>query len=175
MECYPEKHCRLNLGSGQRPFKAPFLNYDIQIGKWRDYTLEQGCKWVDMPWARTYEMIVLHHVLEHFGCGEADDLVGICYEALEKKGSLIVCVPDVYKLARGWMTNRIDIQVYLTNVYGAYMGADADRHKWGYTTKSLIDYLSKWEWRKLEPFDFRDIVGADIAKDWYITGVEGIK
>jgi hypothetical protein len=31
------------------------------------------------------------------------------------------------------------------------------------------------EWKAIRRFDFRAIEGADIAKDWYIAGVEAIK
>lgn len=169
----------LNLGSGQRPFAPPFLNYDIQEKKWREYTINKGCKWAGNPWSKghdIYDIIVLHHVLEHFGCGEADDLIMMCKEALKPMGSLLVFVPNMEALFRGWKLGRINTQVYMTNVYGAYMGDEADRHRWGYDYISLTEYLWKFGFSSMAAFDWRKIKGADIAgPDWWILGVEALK
>ena len=64
----------------------------------------------------------------------------------------------------------------MTNLYGAYMGDEADRHKFGYTGESLAVYLQECcGWTTVRTFDFRPIPGADIAQDWWILGVEAIK
>jgi len=169
----------LNIGSGQRPFKPPFFNTDIQ-NKWKEPTEKAGCWWIDnlcayKGWAAPVQMIVLHHVLEHFGCGESDKLIDDCYELLAPGGSLIITVPDMKELAKGWLVGRVTDQIYFTNVYGAYMGDEADRHKWGFTPDSLNTHLRKWAWADVKRFDFRPIEGADIANDWYICGMEAIK
>jgi predicted SAM-dependent methyltransferase len=169
----------INLGSGQRPFKPPFLNSDIQE-KWKAPTEAAGCLWVDEKVVREgkdrqCDIIVLHHVLEHFGCGDADGLIENCWRLLKPGGSLLVFVPDMRALARRWLTHQMDTQLYITNVYGAYMGDEHDRHRWGYDYDSLYGYLTKWYWRKVVPFDWRTIEGAGIAKDWWILGLECIR
>jgi len=164
----------LNLGSGQRPFKPPWQNYDIQSDKWKDYTIEHGCLWINDPRKERYDYICLHHVIEHFGCGEADHMVRACHEMLKPGGSLLVFVPNIRALAQRWIMHDLGTQLFMTNVYGAYMGDEADRHKWGYDMPSLIDYLRNFDFT-VHPFDWRKIEGADIAKDWYIIGVECTK
>jgi predicted SAM-dependent methyltransferase len=178
VEAHKYGSIHLNIGSGQRPFKPPFYNTDIQ-NRWKEPTEKAGCWWIDSScaysgWSAPVEMIVLHHVLEHFGCGEADALVGECHQMLEPGGSLIVCVPNIRELSRAWVTGRMDTQLYMTNLYGAYMGEEEDRHKWGYDPQSLEEYLKRWDWA-VKKFDFRPIEGADIAKDWYILGMECVK
>lgn len=167
----------LNIGSGQRPFKPPWLNYDVQ-DKWRGHTEEQGCKWLYNPGLtkpETYDMICFHHVLEHYGCGEADSAITECYGWLKPGGSLLVFVPNNRELARRYMTGAIDEYTFNVNMYGAYMGDEADRHKWSYCYESLKEYLEKWKWSKVDLFDYREIEGADIARDYWILGMEAIK
>src|SRR3990167_3044244 len=122
---------RINLGSGQRPFGEGWTNVDTQA-RWNPDVVADGAS-MPMFADASAELIVLHHVLEHFGCGEADAMLRECYRILAPGGSLLVFVPDMYELVRGWNQGKIDTQVFLTNVYGAYMGDEADRHKWGFT------------------------------------------
>jgi len=165
----------LNLGSGQRPFKPPWLNYDIQEVKWKGYTEERARYWVDEPWERHYDISCLHHVIEHFGCGEADDMIRKCYDYLKEDGSLLVFVPDLRLLAQRWLTHQLDTQLMMTQIHGAFMGDEADRHKWGFDKRSLTEYLEKFGWSQVKPFDWREIEGADIARDFYICGMECVK
>ena len=60
----------------------------------------------------------------------------------------------------------------MTQLYGAYMGDDADRHKWGYDKLALVEYLKKFGWSMVYPFDWREIEESDFARDWYIIGME---
>lgn len=164
----------INLGSGQRPFASPWVNIDCEA-RWNPDIVADGAS---MPMFEndSADIIVLHHVLEHFGCGEADALVRECYRILRPRGSLIVCVPDMLELAKGWLRGRITDQVYMTNTYGAYMGAEADRHKWGYTARTLAEYLySIADWATVKTFDHRAIPGASISADWWIASTEALK
>ena len=167
----------LNLGSGQRPFKPPWLNYDSQEDKWKPYTEEHGCLWCDagaLQYLESVDIICFHHVLEHFGCNEADSVMEQCYKLLKPGGSLLIFVPNLRMLAQRWIAHQLDTQVYMTNIYGAYMGDEDDRHKWGYDVESLTQYLRKFDF-SVKNFDWRKIEGADIAQDWWIAGLEAVK
>jgi len=164
---------KLNMGSGQRKFGPGWVNVDTNP-KWSPDVVSNGST-LPMFEDASADMIVLHHVLEHFGCGEAGDLLRECHRILAPGGSLFVFVPDMRALARGWLEGRIDTQIFLTNVYGAYMDDEADRHKWGFTKEALEGELRDVNFRPL-PFDWRKIDGADIAgPDWWILAAEGIK
>lgn len=169
----------INAGSGQRPFDNTkgWINLDVQprsytgtmpdiIGDMRDLS-----RWAD----GTVDCVVSHHTLEHFGCGEGDPFVAEAFRVLRSGGSLLVFVPNMRALAQRWLTGEIDDYIYNVNVYGAYLGNEADRHKWGYRAASLKEYLEKWQWSQVLPFDWRAIEGADIAKDWWILGLEAVK
>jgi predicted SAM-dependent methyltransferase len=162
---------RINLCSGQRKFEKPWVNVDINP-KWNPDVVADGR---DMPMFgnESADLIVIQHGVEHFGCGEAEGMLRECHRILVPGGSLLVFVPDMEALARGWLEGRISDQVYMTNVYGAYMGEEADRHRWGYTYCSLRRLLR--DAFRTFPFDWRKIPGADIAKDWWILGVEAVK
>lgn len=166
----------LNVGSGQRPFhstkEVEWVNIDSQA-KWNPDLL---CDGAHLPYEdNTVDYFVLHHVLEHFGCGEGLGLIKEAHRVLKLGGSLLIFVPDMFVLAHRWLRGELETQIYMTNVYGAYMGDEADRHKWGFDRLSLFAfigcvfprcYISSWD---------DELSGADIAKDWWIIGVEAIK
>lgn len=163
----------LNIGSGQRPFGPPFVNIDIQE-KWKPDIVCDAAH-LNIP-GSSVTMIVLHHVLEHFGCGEANGLLRECYRVLKPRGSLLVFVPNIAKLASEWLTTKtLPDQLFFTNIYGAYMGDESDRHKWGYTSSSLGATLKQAGFSRGGMFDYRWIRGTDIAVDWWILGMEAMK
>lgn len=164
----------INLGSGQRPFGPGWTNVDCNP-RWNPDVVVDGSS-MPMFADASADMIVLHHVLEHFGCGEGLGMLRECYRILSPGGRLIVTVPDMRMLVKGWITSKISDQIYFTNVYGAYMGEEADRHKWGFTWTSLEEQLREASrWDAVGSFDFRGIEGASIAQDWWILGMEAVK
>lgn len=163
----------LNCGSGQRPFAKPWINIDAQE-RWNP-DLVADC--ASLPYADgSCEMIVLHHVLEHFGCGEGQGLIREAWRLLEPGGSLLVFVPDMRALAQRWLMGLLDTQVYMTNVYGAFMGDIHDRHRWGNDFMSLFEELNTTcKWRGVRGFDWRPITGASLAKDWWVLAMEAVR
>lgn len=170
----------VNLGSGQRPFastmEVTWINVDAQA-KWApDLVWERGK--LPMP-DESADYFVLHHTYEHFGCGEGKFLLAEAFRVLKAYGSLLVFVPDMRALAQRWLAGGITTQIYITNVYGAFMGNDADRHKWGFDPASLGEEINNVDgnvhWGLIKPFDWRTIPGASIAKDWWILGMEAVK
>lgn len=167
----------INCGSGQRPFtstsEVEWCNVDSQ-SRWNPDLVCDGSR---LPFRnRSADYFVLHHVLEHFGCGEGEGLIREAHRVLKPGGSLLVFVPDLRALAERWRDGRLDTQIYVTNLYGAYMGDEADRHKWGFDHSSLLHSLDDLKlWSTIKVFDWRTISGADIARDWWILGMEAVK
>jgi predicted SAM-dependent methyltransferase len=170
----------LNVGSGQRPFTT---NYDVH---WInvDKIAHEGMTPPDLiadgahlPFAeQSADYVVLNHVYEHSGLGEADCLISEAYRVLKFGGSLIVTVPDLRELAMAWLTERLDTITYAITLYGAFMGHDEDRHKFGYDYELLSTNLSKVaSWSEVKRFDWRKIPGSSIPKDYWIAGCECIK
>lgn len=163
-----------NIGSGQRKFYTngnyTWINVDINP-KWQPDIVSTGENIPAAPLSADY--VVLHHVLEHYGCGESKALLLECARILKPGGSLIVSVPDLYELSTAWIHGRLSTQVFMTNVYGAYMDDEADRHKWGFDKFSLNQYLKNTLPNAVvTPFNYRVIPGADIAKDFWICTLE---
>jgi ubiquinone/menaquinone biosynthesis C-methylase UbiE len=138
-----DKPLMINAGSGQRPFDQAhgWINVDIQE-RWNPDVVAD---WRSMPMFEdgSAEIIVAHHILEHCGCGEANEGIKECWRILEPGGSFLVLVPDLRKLAQRWLTRQLDTQLYLTQLYGAYMGDDADRHAWGFDAQHLGSTLER--------------------------------
>lgn len=172
----------LNVGSGQRPFYSTqgitWYNIDSQA-KWNPQIVCDGAHLTDaqgIPLGDEYiDYVVLHHVLEHFGCGEGIGLIKEAYRVLKPGGSLHVYVPDLRALAIAWLNGKITTQVYVTNLYGAYMGSEDDRHKWGFDSASLREFLETSAQWGMVTRSTGDPPGADIAHDWWILEMECIK
>ncbi len=163
----------LNIGSGQRKFEKPWINVDKQA-KWEPDVLWNA---VDVtnpcPFEpRTASIIVLHHMVEHLWADHARMLMETCRYLLQPGGSLLVFVPSMWELASMWKEGRMDDQLYFTNVYGAFMGSEADLHRWGYTRQTLHKQLTAAGFGVVIPFDWRRIEGADIAEGRWILGME---
>ena len=168
----------INAGSGQRPFHSTpaieWTNIDLNL-KWKPDVVGD---WNDLSFIETDTMdfVVSHHSLEHVGCGEGDGFIREAHRVLKPGGSLLVFVPDMKALAQRWLTGQLDEQIYMTNVYGAYMGDEADRHAWGWSRQGLFNYMKRFPFKDVRAFNWRNIPGADIAgPDWWITGMEAVK
>lgn len=171
---------KLNLGSGQRPFSSPtWTNVDCQE-KWNPDVLAD-IRSMPMFADESAEIIILWHVIEHFGCGEADPIIKECHRILQPGGRLIVATPDLEKLARAFTRKWHDMpliseQIYVTNLYGAYMGDEADRHKWGWSGIGLMNYIGNLApWSMMHTYTGPAPEGTDIATDWWMATCEAIK
>ena len=167
----------VNAGSGQRPFtstpECQWINVD-KLARPDMPTPDIVCDAAKIPMEDgALDYFVLHHTFEHAGLGEGDGMIREAHRLLKSGGALIVCVPDLRALATGWLQGKIDTITYAINLYGAYMGNDEDRHKFGYDYPLLYKCLdSAAKWGSICPFDWREIPGASIAHDWWILGVE---
>ena len=170
----------INLGSGQRPFSSTSEVEWANVDKiWHEGMPEPDliCDGAKLPYPDgTADYFVLNHVYEHAGLGEADGLIREAHRVLRPGGSLIVTVPDLRELAIGWLAGKLDTVTYAITLYGAFMGHDEDRHKFGYDKTTLTQGLSAAaEWKTVLPFDWRGIPGSSIPKDWWILGVECVR
>lgn len=169
----------INCGSGQRPFtstpEVKWINVDSVAHEGMPEP-DLVCNGAHLPYAtESVDYFVLHHVLEHFGCGEGEGLLREAYRVLRPGGSLLVFVPNLRALAGRWLGHEMDTQLFMTNVYGAYMGHEEDRHKWGFDPDHLCELILKCGRWDMRWFNGREISGAAIAMDWWILSVEAVR
>jgi predicted SAM-dependent methyltransferase len=136
----------LNVGSGQRKFQnangSKWINVDSVSRPGNEPDLV--CDGASLPYSEsTMDYFVLHHVMEHFGCGEAKGLIEEAYRVLRPGGSLLVFLPDIKALATRWLLGGISDYIFIVNMMGAYIDNAADRHKWHYTPETLIASLAR--------------------------------
>jgi len=153
----PCEHSYLPVGSNV------WINIDINP-RWEP-DLIADCNHLSMFHEASVDLVISHHCLEHVGCGEADVFIREAWRVLKPEGSLIVSVPDMRKLATLWLSGELTTQIYMTNVYGAYMGHEEDRHRWGFDSASLSEALRVAPWSQIIQFDWRPTPGANIARD----------
>lgn len=165
----------INAGSGQRPFTGGFCNVDIQDKYGPDLVADFND--LHMFADNSMDYVVNHHGAEHARCGESDAFFKEAYRLLKPGGSLLVFVPDMRALCQRWLSHQMDTQLFMTNVYGAFMGDPHDQHAWGFDAKSLRETIERVAtWSKVIPFDWRKIPGADIAgPDFWILSIEAVK
>lgn len=167
----------LNCGSGQRPFTSTpdfkWINLDIQE-RWLP---DICCNASSIPLEdESLDCFVSHHQHEHAGHGENDQILREAYRLLKPGGSFLIFVPNMRELAKGWLNGRLDTVTYMITVFGAYMGDEADRHKFGYDRDFLMQCLGNvCPWSEIKDFNWRDVGSAALAQDWWILGVEAVK
>lgn len=178
----PPHGTKLNIGSGQRRFDNAhgWINIDCTSrppDQVPDLVCDVGRE--PLPYAdNTIDCVVLHQVYEHFGLGEGHSVIREANRVLRAGGSMILTVPCVRALAQRRALGQIDDYIFAVNMMGAYQGEDGDRHKWCFWDLAALANDVKnagCTWAKVKAFDWRQIDGADIAKDWYIIGLECVK
>lgn len=175
----------INCGSGQRPFKSVWDVAWINVDKVVRPDMpapDLVCDGANIPREdASVDYFVLVQVLEHFGCGEGSALIKEAHRLLKPGGSLIVSVPNIWELCFEFIYGKrvgtsFDPQVFITSLYGAYMGSEEDRHKWGFTPASLGNFLwSHGPWKEITFGACKDIPGSSLPHDWWILEVECIK
>jgi len=170
----------INLGSGQRRFES------VPGCEWRnvDCVSRPGqvpdvvCDVMKEPLPfedGSVDLVVLYHVLEHFELSSADRVIAEAHRVLKSGGSLIIVVPDLRALAQRWLMRQISDYIYCVNLMGAYQGEEGDFHRWHYTPESLTEKLRQKEWAGVQMFNWREIPGMAVSKDWWYWGAEAIR
>lgn len=184
-----DKHNKINLASGQRPFPFPWLNLDLieqTDSDGKPYTLDVKTNANDLSMFKdeSVDIIVAHHLVEHIAIHELDAFIGEWRRVLAPGGVLAVFVPNLRELDKAWTEGRITTFIHNVNTYGAYQGHVEDLHKWGYDETELKDRLSGWdgnnrrfEWASIGPVNLRNPLyqGANTASDWWILETQFTK
>lgn len=164
----------INSGSGQRPFKKPFVNVDVNP-RWRP-DIVADCASMPMIESNSVDLIVFHHCAEHMTLGQSQAAFAEAHRVLVPGGSMLVFVPDLRALTHAWISGRISDYIFCVNLHGAYMNDEADIHRWSFTYQTLFEHVGKAaKWSQRGAFDWRPIPGADLARDWWILDFEARK
>ncbi len=122
------------------------------------------------------EYVVIEQSVEHYGCGEAVGLIREAHRILAPGGSLVVTVPNMRALAQAWLRGDLTTQVWMTSCYGAFMGHEADRHRWGFDPQTLVTFLdAAAKWSKVQMYNWEPMLGVTPARDFWILGARCVK
>lgn len=173
---------KINLASGQRPFKPPWLNVDIRDQGYLVDVLTDA-KDLNMFPNESVEIIVAHHLFEHIPIHEHGDYIREWRRVLKTGGMLSVFVPNMREMAKAWLGGRVSTFIYNVNSFGAFQGHVTDLHRWSYDKQELDDRICGWDGKDREfnwecrDYNPNNIIyeGADIAQDWYILSREYVK
>lgn len=181
---------KLNLASGQRPFPT-WTNIDFRKQFKDDGTpyqieIESDVHKLPMIEDNSVDIIVAHHLVEHFQLNDLLDISKEWHRVLKPGGKLAVFVPNARELAKAWLEGRIDNFIFFVNMYGAYQGHPEDTHKWNFDRNELHDRMSGWDGKNREiDWKVRDITGdvlrepayqgSNCSLDWWILAMEFTK
>jgi len=166
----------LNVGSGQRPYVSTsairWTNMDINpkwepdvVGDWADLHMYDDSM---------FDIVVGEQTVEHAGCGDAVPFFREAHRVLKPHGVLVITMPDLRALAQRWLTGQLDDFLYSVNLYGAWMGHDADRHKWNTSYGGWVKFLTDAAvWQKVVRGG--SSINVPVAADWWIMRIEAIK
>lgn len=173
---------KINLASGQRPFKEGWTNLDIRD---QGYAVDILSDMRSLPMIpdNSVDVLVCQHGVEHLDMSEVGSTAREWHRVLKSGGKLVVCVPNIKELIKAWLDGRIDDYIFNVNVYGAYQGHLEDLHRWSYYYEYLVSQMSQEgvDWSQVKPFQDLDRIlnpiylGADISFDWWILSVEFTK
>ncbi len=82
---------KINLASGQRPFKKPWINVDIRE---QGYEIDIECDVKNLPFDdESCDILVAHHLWEHIALDEQEETIREWYRVLKKGGILSIHIP----------------------------------------------------------------------------------
>jgi predicted SAM-dependent methyltransferase len=168
---------KINLASGQRPFKKPWTNIDL-IDQGYPVDILTDAKDLNMFADESVDIIVAHHLVEHIAIHELNDYLKEWRRVLKKGGILAVFVPDLRALDKAWLAGEINTYIHNVNTYGAWQGHISDLHKWGYDDAELTErFTTEFQWAEVRGFNGGNAIyeGSNIAQDWWILSKEFVK
>lgn len=177
---------KLNLASGQRPFKEGWTNIDIKDQGYK-VDIIADVKSLPMIPDESVDIIVAHHLLEHIAIHDLEAYLVEWRRVLKLNGVLAVFVPDIKAIDEAWLNGRIGTYIHNVNTFGAYQSGIEDLHKWGYDFNELVDRVSckdqmgipKYNWAvsSINETTLKGELysGSDCALDWWILSVQFVK
>jgi len=109
----------LNLGCGNRYVESEaWLNVDFAVRHPRVLAIDLRKK---LPFHENYFDLVYHsHVLEHFTCTDAKNLLDECYRILKPGGIIRIVVPDLENIVREYLHILDEIRSGVDDAQGKY-------------------------------------------------------
>lgn len=169
---------KINLASGQRPFPKPWINIDIREQGY-DVDLVADVRKLDMFEDNSIDIMIAHHVVEHFDMSQVSSISREWHRVLKPNGRLAIFVPNNEALTKAFIEKRIDDYIFNVNMFGAYQGHPADLHRWSYNHDYLIKQMGDiWKHsREITGVVLTDQAyqGSNCSLDWWILAREFIK
>lgn len=140
-DLYPIEHCIEEM-------KSKYFQFNVSV------PITQ----IDKDRLGKFDFIRMQHVFEHFTFEEADIVLENCYNLLDKKGIILISVPDLDIYIRRylnntirdipsfgpWALNRVKEKSPKSDFFSIYAHSMLhEKHLWCYNKKGLISKLGK--------------------------------
>lgn len=120
---------------------------------------------------RTFDGILIQHVLEHFTCHECTEVLGKCRAVLKDGGVLVASVPDAHYFR---YVHRLDIRENAKDLFGESISGDwydeetktfFDYALWHREHKQILNSDGLWALLRRAGFDHDKIRRVDLETD----------
>lgn len=161
---------KLNVGSGDFPFPAPWVNVDSGEGSTTlcDVYADARC----LPFSDgSVEEIYCGHVLEHMPLTDGIGALQEMRRVLVPGGRIGIVVPDFRESVKRWLKGEFDLD-YLNDII-IYSYVQDSPHRWCYDALTLERAMATAGFRKITPIKTGD---PRIVHDkWWNLGRNGVK
>lgn len=144
---------KLHLGCGKR-YIPGFVHIDLVDYSHIDYI----CNVADLSIFEdnSIELIYACHILEHFKKYDIENVLKEWYRVLISNGVLRLAVPDFEAIVEYYKKTK-DLKILYSHIYGGQKN-DLDYHYCAFDFKLLSEMLTNIGFRKIQIYDWREIV-----------------
>lgn len=161
----------LNVGCGddiKHDSDIKWINIDIRQIKKADYIMDAA----QLDFAdKTFHGVYVAHILEHFPLKNSLDIIKEWVRVLKEYGILFIAVPDILKIAKGFVKGKVGADMVMKYLYGG-QGYDENFHKAGFCKSTLTNLMESAGLKDIHTWERNK---SDASGSFYSLNLKGVK